>query len=180
MNCREVMDMILKGERNHALEEHLEQCPECRSLNEDFRRISDFAEMPLPEVPEELDKAVLECAAANKPQRSAGPALFFRIPVLRAAAAVAVLGACAALTFSAMTDGGTGSGPIRAAGRPGAETVQAGSGTDVLDFMEGAAELDADLLTLSLELDQTASDLQLMASASTPSWYPAASSYSDF
>ena len=176
MNCREVTDMILNGERNHALEEHLKQCSECRSLSEDLRCISELAEMPLPEVPKELDKAVLACAAAEKPQRSAGPALFFRMPVLRAAAAVAVLGACAALTFSAMTDGRPG--PIRAAGRPGVEAVRTSS-EDALDFLEGAAELDADILTLSVELDQTASDMQLMASVSTPSWYPAAS-YSDF
>ena len=178
MNCREASEMILNGERNSALEEHLGQCAECRSLDEDLRRISEFAEMPLPEVPEELDKAVLACAAAQKPQRSAGPALFFRMPVLRAAAAVAVLGACAALTFSAITGGGTSSVPVRAAGRPGVETAR-GNTADVLDFMEGAVELDADLLTLSVELDQTESDLQLMASASTPPWYPAAS-YGDF
>ena len=179
MKCREATDMILKGERNHALEEHLEQCPECRSMNEDFRRISELARMPLPDVPEELDKAVLACAAAQKPQRPAvGPALFFRLPVLRAAAAVAVLGACAALTFSAMTGGRSPSVSVRSAVRPGVETVRTGNG-DVLDFLEGSAELDADLLTLSVELDQTESDLQLMASASTPSWYPAAG-FGDF
>lgn len=180
MNCREAIDMILNGERNSALEEHLGQCAECRSVDEDFRRISDLAKMPLPEVPEELDRAVLACAASQAPRRSAGPALFFRMPVLRAAAAVAVLGACAALTFSAMTDGGKGSVPaIRAAAiRPAVETAQVSS-EDVLDFFAGSAELDADLLTLSMELDQTESDMQLLASASTPSWYSSAS-YSDF
>lgn len=175
MNCREAADMILNGERNSALEEHLKQCSECRSLDGDLRRISgELARMPLPDVPEELDRAVLACAAAQKPQRSAGPSLFFRIPVLRAAAAVAVLGACAVLTFSAMTGSGTGSVSVRSAGRPGTETVRT-NGEDVLDFLEGSAELDADLLTLSVELDQTESDLQLIASAATPSWYPAGS-----
>ena len=178
MNCREASEMILNGERNGALEEHLGQCSECRSLDEDLRRMTEFAEMPLPEVPEELDKAVLACAASQRPQRSARPALFFRMPVLRAAAAVAVLGACAALTFSAVTGGGTGSVPVRSPGRPAAEA--AGTNTvDVLDYLEGAVELDADLLTLSVELDQTESDLQLIASAATPSWYPAGS-LSDF
>lgn len=177
MNCREASEMILNGERNGALEEHLGQCSECRSLDEDLRRITELAEMPLPEVPEKLDKAVLACAASQKPQLSAGP-LFFRMPVLRAAAAVAVLGACAALTFSAVTGGGaSGPVPVRPAVRPAAEAAGTGP-VDVLDYLEGAAELDADLLTLSVELDQTESDLRLMASASTPSWYPG--SYGDF
>ena len=180
MNCREASEMILNGQRNGALEEHLGQCSECRSLDEDLRRVSAFAEMPLSEVPEELDKAVLACAAAEKPRRSAGPALFFRMPVLRAAAAVAVLGACAALTFSAITTGGgTSSVSVRTGSRPRVEAVR-GNTTDVLDFLEGAAELDADLLTLSVELDQTESDLQLMALASAPPWYPAAASFGDF
>jgi len=179
MNCREASEMILNGERNAALEEHLGQCSECRSLDEDLRRMTEFAEMPLPEVPEKLDKAVLACAASQKPQRSTKPALFFRMPVLRAAAAVAVLGACAALTFSAVTGGGTGSVPVRvSSGRPAVEAAGTNA-ADVLDYLEGAVELDADLLTLSVELDQTESDLQLMASASTPSWYPAGS-YGDF
>lgn len=178
MNCREASEMILNGERNGALEEHLGQCSECRSLDEDLRRITQFAEMPLPEVPEKLDKAVLACAASQKPQRPTKPALLFRMPVLRAAAAVAVLGACAALTFSAVTGGGTGPVPVRSAVRPAAEAAGA-STVDVLDYLEGAVELDADLLTLSVELDQTESELQLMASASTPSWYPAGS-YGDF
>lgn len=172
MNCKEASEKILNGERNRALEEHMEQCPECRSLNEDLRRISELAEMPLPEVPEKLDRAVLACAAAQTPKRSTGTVLRFRMPVLRAAAAVAVLGACAALTFSAVTGGGTGPVPIRSSVRPAAETAVQ-STADVLDYLEGAVELDADLLTLSVELDQTESDLQLIASASTPPWYPA-------
>ena len=175
MNCREATDMILNGERSPALEKHLGECSECRSLNEDYRLV-DFAKMPLPEVPEELDRAVLAAAAEQTHRRSAGPALFFRMPVLRAAAAVAVLGACVALTFSAMTGGRAGSSvPVRAAG---VETVQKNS-EDVLDFLADSAELDADLLALSVELDQTESDLRLMASASTPSWYPGVQ-YSDF
>jgi len=176
MNCREATDMILNGERNSALEEHLGQCPECRALNEDYRLISDFAKLPLPDVPEELDRAVLASAAEQTSRRFTVPSFFFRMPVLRAAAAVAVLGACAALTFSAMTGGRTDPVPRT---DTAAEAVQVNSG-DVLDFLAGSAELDADLLTLSVELDQTASEMQLIASASTPSWYPATSSYIDF
>lgn len=177
MNCNEASDMILKGERSGILEEHLAKCPECRSLEADLRRLSSMADTPLPEVPEKLDRAILACAAEQSARRSSsmGPTLLFRMPVLRAVAAVAVLAACAVLTFSMMTDGGTAAVP-----RPLAvsETVR-GSEGDVLDFLTNSAELDADLLALSVELDQTESDLQLMASVSAPSWYSSAA-YGDF
>ncbi len=175
MNCNEASDMILKGERNGILEEHLAKCPECRSLEKDLRRLSSMADMPLPEVPEKLDRAILACAAEQSARRAMGPTLLFRMPVLRAVAAVAVLAACAVLTFSVMTNGGSAAVP-----RPLAvsETVR-GSEGDVLDFLTNSAELDADLLALSVELDQTESDLQLMASVSAPSWYSSAA-YGDF
>ena len=175
MHCKEASDMILKGERRDSLEQQLGQCPECRSLNEDLRRISAMADMPLPEVPEKLDRAILACAAEQSARRTMGPTLLFRMPVLRAVAAVAVLAACAVLTFSVMTNGGSAAVPRPLAV---AETTQ-GSEGDVLDFLTNSAELDADLLALSVELDQTESDMQLIASVSASSWYSAAA-YGDF
>jgi len=167
MNCKEATDMILKGERTEILDRHLEQCSDCRAMEEDLRRITECAKMPLPDVPEKLDKAILACAAERTPHRSMGPTLIFRMPLLRAAAAVAVLSACAVLTFSAMkrTDRPAASATATAAAASAVPEETVGN------YLFAAAELDADILALSVELDQTESDMQLMASVSTPSWY---------
>lgn len=175
MNCREASDMILRGDRSDALEQHLGACPECRSLDEDLRRISGLAQMPLPEVPEKLDRAVLACAAEQTARKSRGPGLLFRMPVLRAAAAVAVLAACAALTLSTMIDGR--SGTVSVSPHREIRAAATGKSGEVMDFLTDSAELDADLLTLSVELDNTESDLLLMASASTPSWLSGGSTF---
>lgn len=170
MNCKEACDMILKGEGSAALEQHLAQCTDCRILKEEFRRISEAAGKPLAEVPEQLDRAILSFAAEQAPRRVAGPTLLFRMPLLRAAAAVAVLAACAVLTFSAMT--GTAKRPaaaVSAVSTGAAESAQ----SDGMNYLYASAELDAELLALSVELDQTESDMQLVASASTPAWYGA-------
>ena len=93
-----------------------------------------------------------------------------RYSLSRVAAALAVLAGCAVLTFSAMT-GGVPAGNTVNSSVTGTQTVQGADG-DIPNFLTDSAELDADLLALSVELDQTESDLQLMASVSTPSWYP--------
>ena len=72
-----------------AAAEHVKHCPECDALREMAARFTKCGDFP--EVPETLDRAVLDYAASQR-RRHSFHQLFFRriVPVAAAAAAVVV------------------------------------------------------------------------------------------
>ena len=95
--CEEVMVRILKGEHSEEIANHLQNCPACRELAELDRLL---AEKPARmEVPEKLDRAVLQYAAAKKRSVSGvwDIAFILRHAAIPAAAAVMV---CIGLAFA--------------------------------------------------------------------------------
>lgn len=62
--CEKLMSRFLKGERSEAIVEHFQECAECRKLAALNRMLSGKPERMA--VPEELDRKILQYAAAKK------------------------------------------------------------------------------------------------------------------
>ena len=95
--CEELMSRFLKGEQSEAVAAHFRECAECREMAELDRLLAGKPERMA--VPEELDRKILQYAAAKK--RSAVKvwdiAFILRHAAIPAAAAAMV---CIGLVFA--------------------------------------------------------------------------------
>ncbi|MBQ7394363.1 MAG: hypothetical protein IJV89_08460 [Lentisphaeria bacterium] len=89
--CSHFLEEILTGQKPLSLEaaEHVKNCAECAALRESLECFT--GNTALPEVPETLDRAVLEYAGTARRRRNFHQLFFRRIMPFAAAAAAAVV-----------------------------------------------------------------------------------------
>ena len=96
--CEEMMNRILTGERSEEVMRHLSECPDCRGLAALDRLTAGLSAVRM-EVPAELDRRILDRAAAGKRSAVGNRVIPF---VLRHAAVPIAAGVmiCAGLFFA--------------------------------------------------------------------------------
>ena len=179
MNCRKAVEMILNGETGIELEQHMARCPECAALARDCREIRLPASSRI-QVPPALDRTVLDFAAAHAGKESSVRTIRFPHRPFWISAAAAVFAAGMALCLF-MTHPVSPAETRMAVSVPGAAAGMSVPDRDAGGFAvyQSAAALDSELLSLSLEIDDTEPDLLAVASLSSYDLY-AANSYYDF